>query len=104
MATDPAKNVKKAEFLDLVSEKTSMTKKDVDAVLSATLEVIADSVAEGKKVTFLGFGTFEGRDRKARTGRNPKTGEMLEIKASRSPAFSASKSFKDKVKSTTPLP
>ena len=103
MATDASKNLKKAEFLDLVAEKTSMTKKDVDTALSATLEVIADSVAEGKKVTFLGFGTFEGRDRKARTGRNPKTGEMIQIAASRSPAFSASKSFKDKVKSTTPM-
>jgi DNA-binding protein HU-beta len=54
--------------------------------------------ADGKKVSFTGFGTFESRERAARQGRNPQTGEALDIKASRSPAFSASKTFKDKVK------
>jgi DNA-binding protein HU-beta len=66
-------------------------------VLAASLDTIADCVTEGKKVTFLGFGSFEPRARAARVGRNPKTGEALEIKASVTPGFTASKSFKDKV-------
>jgi len=56
-----------------------------------------DSVADNKRVQFIGFGTFEPRERKARTGRNPKTGEEIQIKASRAPAFSPSKKFKDMV-------
>ena len=98
MAADPTKNLKKADFLDLVVARTSASKKDVDSILSASLDVIMESVADGKKVTFLGFGSFEGRDRKARTGRNPKTGDVIEIAATRTPAFSAAKSFKDRVK------
>ena len=144
----------KAEFLNILVEKTGMKKKDVETVrvrrgclfeahtwsiacsimlavmfvqvLSASLETITESVAAGKKVQFVGFGNFEGRDRKARIGRNPKTGEVnqnrravyllpfflvnltsfsvplmvqpqaIDIKANRAPCFSASKNFKDK--------
>ena len=60
----------------MVAEKTSLSKKDVNEVISASFETIMDAVTDGKKVTFLGFGSFEPRDRKARTGRNPKTGEV----------------------------
>ena len=66
-------------------------------VLSATLDVITQSVAEGKKITSQGFGTFEPRERKARTGRNPKTGENIEIKAKKVPVFTPAKGFKDAV-------
>lgn len=65
--------------------------------MGASLDTITEAVTAGKKVTFLGFGSFEPRARAARTGRNPKTGEALEIKASVNPGFTASKSFKDKV-------
>ena len=70
-------------------------KKDAEAVLSATLSTITETVAAGKKASFIGFGSFEPRARKARTGRNPKTGEALEIKASTAVGFTASKAFKE---------
>jgi DNA-binding protein HU-beta len=97
MAADPTPSVKKAEFIDTVATKTGLSKADVGEVLSATLETIVETVAEGKKVNFLGFGTFSFTDRKARMGRNPKTGESLEIKASRAPTFSSSKAFKTRL-------
>ena len=87
----------KGELVDAVAEKANVTKKQVDAVLSAALETIVDAVAEGDKVTLVGFGSFESRDRKAREGRNPKTGDKMEIPATRVPAFSAGKQFKEKV-------
>ncbi|MEC4806178.1 MAG: HU family DNA-binding protein [Jaaginema sp. PMC 1079.18] len=87
----------KGELVDKVSEKAGVTKKQADAVLTATLEAIVEAVSEGEKVTLVGFGSFERRDRAAREGRNPKTGDKMEIKATRVPAFSAGKLFKDKV-------
>ena len=87
----------KGELVDKVAEKATVTKKQADAVLTAALESIMEAVSEGDKVTLVGFGSFESRERKAREGRNPKTGEKMEIPASRVPAFSAGKLFKDKV-------
>jgi DNA-binding protein HU-beta len=87
----------KGELVDKVAEKASVTKKQADAVLSAALESIMEAVSEGDKVTLVGFGSFESRERKAREGRNPKTGDKMEIPATRVPAFSAGKLFKDKV-------
>lgn len=87
----------KGELVDKVADKTEVTKKQVDAVITATVEAIMEAVSEGEKVTLVGFGSFEPRERKAREGRNPKTGEKMEIKATRVPAFSAGKLFKDKV-------
>lgn len=87
----------KGDLVDAVAEKASVTKKQADAVLSAALETIMEAVAEGDKVTLVGFGSFEPRERKAREGRNPKTGEKMEIPATKVPAFSAGKLFKDKV-------
>jgi DNA-binding protein HU-beta len=87
----------KSEFVDAVAEKANVTKKDADAILNATLDIIVESVASGEKVSLVGFGTFERRDRAAREGRNPKTGETLSIAATTVPAFSAGKSFKEKV-------
>jgi DNA-binding protein HU-beta len=74
-----------------------VTKKQADAVLTAAIETIIDAVSEGEKVTLVGFGSFEARERQAREGRNPKTGVKMEIPATRVPAFSAGKLFKDKV-------
>ncbi|MGF1494380.1 MAG: HU family DNA-binding protein [Microcoleaceae cyanobacterium] len=87
----------KGELVDAVADKASVTKKQADAVLSATLDTIMEAVSQNDKVTLVGFGSFEPRERKAREGRNPKTGEKMEIPATRVPAFSAGKSFKEKV-------
>jgi DNA-binding protein HU-beta len=87
----------KGELVDAIAEKASITKKDADVFLSAALETIVEAVAAGDKVTLVGFGSFEKRDRKEREGRNPKTGETMTIAAKTVPAFSAGKLFKDKV-------
>ncbi|MEG3435936.1 HU family DNA-binding protein [Pannus brasiliensis CCIBt3594] len=87
----------KGELVDQIAQKASVTKKQADAVLTAAIETIIDAVSEGDKVTLVGFGSFEARERQAREGRNPKTGDKMEIPATRVPAFSAGKLFKDKV-------
>lgn len=87
----------KGELVDAIADKTGVTKKQADAVLSAALEAIMESVAFGDKVTLVGFGSFNPRDRAAREGRNPKTNEKMEISATRVPGFSAGKAFKEKV-------
>ncbi len=87
----------KGELVDKIAEKANVTKKDADSILTAMLEVILDTVAGGDKVTLVGFGTFEARQRQAREGRNPSTGEPIKIPATKVPAFSAGKQFKDKV-------
>ncbi|ARI83242.1 MAG: HU family DNA-binding protein [Microcystis sp. M54BS1] len=87
----------KGELIDQIALKASVTKKQADAVLTAAIETIIDAVSEGDKVTLVGFGSFEARERQAREGRNPKTGDKMEIPATRVPAFSAGKLFKDRV-------
>ena len=87
----------KGELVDAVADKASVTKKQADAVLTATLETIIEAVSTGDKVTLVGFGSFESRERKAREGRNPKTGEKMDIPATKVPDFSAGKLFREKV-------
>lgn len=87
----------KGELVDAVAHKANVTKKEADAVLTAALETIMEAVSGDDKVTLVGFGSFESRDRKAREGRNPKTGEKMNIPATKVPAFSAGKLFKEKV-------
>lgn len=87
----------KGELVDAVAARADVTKKQADAVLAAVLESIMDSVSRQEKVTLVGFGSFEARERKAREGRNPKTGEKMDIPATWAPAFSAGKQFKDRV-------
>ncbi|MBC6419051.1 MAG: HU family DNA-binding protein [Prochloron sp. SP5CPC1] len=87
----------KGQLVDQVAEKATVTKKQADAVITAAIETIMATVSAGEKVTLVGFGSFESRDRKAREGRNPKTGEKMEIPATQVPAFSAGKLFKEKV-------
>lgn len=93
----------KGELIDKVAEKASasldktITKKDVDSVITATIDAIMEAVADGNKVTLVGFGSFERRERKEREGRNPKTGDTMVIPATKVPAFSAGKLFKEKV-------
>lgn len=87
----------KGELIDQIAAKANVTKKDADIVLTAMLDVILDTVASGDKVTLVGFGTFEARERQAREGRNPSTGKPIKIPATRVPAFSAGKLFREKV-------
>lgn len=89
----------KGELIDKVAEKAGVTKKQADAVLTAAIEAIQESVANGDKVTLVGFGSFEPRERKEREGRNPQTGKTIKIPATKVPAFSAGKQFKDMVAS-----
>ena len=81
----------------LFATKANLNKKETDACLSATIDTIMEAVAGGEKVTLVGFGSFEPRERQAREGRNPQTGETIAIAARTVPAFSAGKAFKDKV-------
>lgn len=87
----------KGELVDQIAANANVTKKDADTILTAMLDVILEAVASGDKVTLVGFGTFEARDRQAREGRNPSTGKPIKIPATRVPAFSAGKMFRDKV-------
>jgi DNA-binding protein HU-beta len=87
----------KGELVDAVASKASVSKKEADAVISAAMDAIVEAVAQDDKVTLVGFGSFERRDRAAREGRNPKTSEKMLIPATTVPAFSAGKSFKELV-------
>lgn len=87
----------KAELVDKVSRKTSLTKQQSEQVLDAALEVITRAVSRGDEVKLVGFGTFSRGARKSREGRNPKTGTKLVIPASRVPKFKAGKDFKELV-------
>lgn len=88
----------KEELVKEVSKKTKVSQKATADVVAAILETIEKTVSKGKKVTLVGFGTFEARKRAARTGRNPQTGAELKIAAKTVPAFSAGKKFKELVK------
>ena len=88
----------KGELIDAIATSTDLSKNVIDNIVSATIETVMDTVADGEKVTLIGFGSFEPRDRKARDGRNPKTGEVIKIPATTIPAFSVGKGFKDRVK------
>lgn len=87
----------KTELIDAAAASTGMRKTDIQAALDAILETIADEVGRGNKVTLTGFGNFELRERAARSGRNPQTGEQIQVAASKAPTFKAGKSFKDAV-------
>lgn len=87
----------KTDLVNVVAAETNVAKKDVDAVITATIKAISDALKEGDKVALIGFGTFEVKATAAREGRNPKTGETITIPAAKKPAFSASKVLKDSV-------
>ena len=93
----------KSELVDAIAKKAGATKKGADAVLDAVVEAIVETVSAGEKVTLVGFGTFERRDRKEREGRNPSTGQPIKIAATQVPAFSPGKDFKQKVFPPTAL-
>jgi DNA-binding protein HU-beta len=89
--------VNKTDLRNAVAEATGLTNSQADQAVSAVLDGIVGAVASGDKVSLPGFGTFEVRERAARTGRNPQTGAEMQIAASKAPAFKAGSAFKQKV-------
>ena len=87
----------KNELVTAMAEKSGLAKKDAEAVLNACTTVITDALKSGDSVQLIGFGTFEVRERAARQGRNPHTGETIEIAAAKAPAFKPGKALKDAI-------
>jgi DNA-binding protein HU-beta len=91
----------KSELVDALADRTEMTKADaaraVEALFSTEDGILAQALDQGDRVQITGFGTFEAKHRKARTGRNPRTGETIEIAASKTPSFRAGKGLKDAI-------
>jgi len=87
----------KAEFVDSVAAKAGMSKQDAGTAVDAVLDSLTDAMKGGNQITLIGFGTFLVRERDARTGRNPRTGEAIQIAASKVPSFKAGKALKDAV-------
>ena len=83
----------KAELINAIVAKSEMSKKDADVALSAVIDSIKDALKAGEKVQIVGFGTFSVKERAARTGKNPSTGETIQIAASKVPAFAAGKAL-----------
>ncbi|MBR2188108.1 MAG: HU family DNA-binding protein [Eubacterium sp.] len=88
----------KTELAAAIAEKAGISKRDAEAAVKAFIDVVSEELKDGGKVQLVGFGTFEVSERSARQGRNPQTGETIEISASRTPKFKAGKSLKDLVK------
>ncbi|HVJ61354.1 MAG TPA: HU family DNA-binding protein [Tahibacter sp.] len=85
----------KAEFVGAVADAAELTKVDAARAVEAIVEVIKKALKKGDTVSLVGFGTFAVRKRAARTGRNPRTGQTIKIKASKNPSFKAGKALKD---------
>ena len=87
----------KAELIAAMAEKAELSKKDSEKALKAFVDVVTEELVKGEKIQLVGFGTFEVSERPAREGRNPQTGETMEIKASKAPKFKAGKALKDTI-------
>lgn len=87
----------KTELIAAIAAKANITKKDAEEALKAFTEVVAEELENGEKIQLVGFGTFEVSERAAREGRNPKSGEVMNIPASKTPKFKAGKALKDRV-------
>ena len=87
----------KAELVAAIAAQAELSKKDSEKALKAFIDIVTDELVKGEKVQLVGFGTFEVKERAAREGRNPKTGEKITIDASKCPAFTAGKALKDSV-------
>ena len=85
----------KSELIDMISNESDVSKAAAGRALDAMLNGVTESLLSGDQVTLVGFGTFSVRDRAPRTGRNPQTGEAIQIKAAKVPVFKAGKAFKD---------
>ncbi|HWI14878.1 MAG TPA: HU family DNA-binding protein [Burkholderiales bacterium] len=89
--------VNKAQLIDVIADGTGLSKAVAEKTLDVTIEAITRTLKEGEAVTIVGFGTFKVSDRAARSGRNPRTGETIDIKAAKVPKFSAGKALKDAI-------
>ena len=87
----------KTQLIEVVAKEADLKKKDAEAAVVAVLDAIEKALVDGEKVQLIGFGSFEVKQRAARTGRNPATGKTIEIPASKYPSFTAGKVLKDKV-------
>ncbi len=87
----------KSDFIAKLAAEAELSKKDADKALSAFIKVVTDALKEGDKISLIGFGTFEAKDRPARVARNPRTGEEIKIAACKAPSFKAGKALKDSV-------
>jgi DNA-binding protein HU-beta len=87
----------KTELVDAVASRAQLTKKEANQVVEAVLQSITEALSRGEKVQLVGFGTFEVRQREARSGRNPQTGEAINIPARRAPVFKPGKLLKEAV-------
>lgn len=87
----------KSELIDAIAEKSKLTKAEADRAYKALVATVSEELAKGGQISLIGFGTFLVRERQARSGRNPKTKETIEIPASKIPAFKAGKTLKDAV-------
>jgi DNA-binding protein HU-beta len=87
----------KADFIGAIADKANITKTDAAAAVDAMVEVVKKALKKGDTISLVGFGTFSVRKRAGRTGRNPRTGETIKIKASKNPVFKAGKALKDAV-------
>lgn len=87
----------KGDLIEMVADKAGLTKADAGRAVEAVVEAITKALRSGKQVSLVGFGTFQVKKRAARTGRNPRTGETIQIKASKMPGFKAGKALKDAV-------
>ncbi|AEE90382.1 non-specific DNA-binding protein HBsu; signal recognition particle-like (SRP) component [Tepidanaerobacter acetatoxydans Re1] len=87
----------KAELITAMAEKSGLTKKDSEKALNAFIESVEEALVKRDKVQLVGFGTFEVRERSSRKGRNPQTGEEIDIPAASIPAFKAGKALKDSI-------
>ena len=87
----------KSELISMLASKTEMPKKDAEKAVNSFIEIITDSLVKDDKIQLVGFGTFSVKERAAREGRNPRTGEVVKIKAAKAPAFKAGKALKEKV-------
>lgn len=87
----------KAELINAIADETGLSKKDTEATINSFVNVVSNALENKDKVQLIGFGTFETRERAARTGRNPQTNEEIKIPASTTPAFKAGKALKERV-------
>ena len=87
----------KTELIAAIAEKTELSRKDAEKALKAFTEVVEEELKKGEKIQLVGFGIFEVSERAAREGRNPQTGETMQIAASKSPKFKAGKALKDAI-------
>ena len=87
----------KTELIAAIAEKTQLTKKDSEMALKAFINVVSEELKKGEKIQLVGFGTFEVSNRAARTGKNPQTGNAIDIPASKAPKFKAGKALKETV-------